>query len=214
MPVSRVFDIAAASAGLIVLAPVILAIGMAVALTDGFPVFFRQVRVGRNGRTFRMIKFRSMRMDQRGTRITAGGDRRVTRTGKLLRKYKLDELPQLWNVLVGEMSLIGPRPEVPAFVDLNAPVWRDVLRARPGITDVASLVYRNEEQMLMGASDPERYYRDVILPDKLALNVRYLENRSFRRDLRVLWMTAASSLFPRRFEHQRVRRLFPETERT
>jgi lipopolysaccharide/colanic/teichoic acid biosynthesis glycosyltransferase len=210
----RCLDVAAALAGLVILAPLLVAIGIAVVLADGFPVLFRQLRVGMNGSPFHLLKFRSMRTGVAGTRITAGRDNRVTALGRLLRRYKLDELPQLWNVLAGDMSLIGPRPEVPAFVDLDLPVWREVLRVRPGITDLASLVYRDEERLLQGRADPEAYYRQVILPDKLGLNVAYLRARSWSRDLRILLLTLTSSLFPRAFDAGRIRQLFLETETT
>ena len=202
---NRGFDIVAAGAGVILLGPLLLAIGLAVALADGFPVVFRQTRVGRNGARFSLLKFRSMRTGVAGARITADEDCRVTALGRVLRRYKLDELPQLWNVLRGDMSVIGPRPEVPAFVDLESPVWREVLSVRPGITDLASLMYRDEERLLAGSADTEARYREVILPDKLALNIVYLRTRSFVRDLRIILLTAASSLFPRTFDARRVR---------
>ncbi|MCC6862440.1 MAG: sugar transferase [Bryobacterales bacterium] len=210
----RVVDVAVALAGFTVLAPLLLLIAAAVLLTGGPPVLFRQVRVGRSGVPFRLLKFRSMRQGQAGAQITAGGDRRVTGLGRILRKYKLDELPQLWNVLAGEMSLIGPRPEVPAFVDASSPVWREVLSVRPGITDLASLVYRHEERLLSEARDPETYYRTAILPDKLALNVQYLRMRSPRRDARIVAMTLAASLFPRSIDPKRIRNLFLGTQNT
>jgi len=210
----RGVDVTVALAGLIVLAPLLLLIAAGVVLTDGRPVLFRQVRVGRDGSLFKLAKFRSMRAGLPGTRITAGGDRRVTSLGRVLRKYKLDELPQLWNVLAGHMSLIGPRPEVPSFVDPASPMWREVLSVRPGITDLASLVYRDEERLLMETGDPERHYREVILPDKLALNVQYLRMRSPGRDLRIIAMTLAASVFPRSFDSKRMRSLFLGTQST
>lgn len=192
------------AAGLVVASPVMAASALAVALEDGLPVLFRQTRVGRNGKPFVMLKFRSMRMATAGSAVTASGDSRVTRAGRLLRKYKLDELPQLWNVFKGDMSLIGPRPEVPRFVDLNEPLWRTVLSVRPGITDVASLRYRHEEGMLEGAADPEAHYRTVILPEKLRLAAQGVERQSAGHDFKVLVYTVLCSFFPGRFNEARV----------
>jgi lipopolysaccharide/colanic/teichoic acid biosynthesis glycosyltransferase len=210
----RGLDVTVALGGLIVLAPLLLLIAAAVALTDGRPILFRQVRVGRSGSPFKLAKFRSMRTNLAGAQITSGRDRRVTGLGRILRRYKLDELPQLWNVLAGHMSLIGPRPEVPSFVDRSSPVWREVLSVRPGITDLASLVYRDEEGLLTAAGDPESHYREVILPDKLALNLQYMRMRSPGSDLRIIALTLAASIFPRSFDSQRVRNLFLKAQST
>ena len=195
-----------AAAGLLIASPVLAAIGTAVAVFDGRPAFFRQTRIGRNGKPFRLWKFRTMRPGAPGSRITAGGDCRVTRIGKFLRKYKLDELPQLWNVVVGEMALIGPRPEAPAFVDAANPVWTAVLASRPGITDLATIVYRDEEDVLRSAADVEQYYREVLLPRKLALNLEYTSVRCWRTDLELLWLTVRYSLHPRGFDAAHVQR--------
>lgn len=208
------FDRLVAAAGLILLSPVLLTIAAAIAVEDSLPVFFRQVRIGRGGRPFQILKFRSMRAGVAGPRITAANDARLTRVGNLLRRYKLDELPQLWNVLKGQMSLVGPRPEVPAFVDPSDPAWQAVLAAKPGITDVASLVYRNEEEILAGRSDPEDYYREVVLPEKLAINLQYIANSSFWRDLRLIMQTVRYSLSPAGFDPDRARRRFFSQERT
>jgi len=191
-----VLDRLGAAVGLLALAPLLLLVAVAIVLDDGFPVLFRQIRVGRGGRPFRLWKFRSMRRNAAGPRITTGRDPRITRAGAWLRRYKIDELPQLWNVLVGELSLVGPRPEVPAFVDPADPVWQGVLAVKPGITDPASLAYRQEEQMLAGAPDPEHYYREVLLPAKLALNLEYLRTRSFWRDLRLIIRTLQACISP------------------
>jgi lipopolysaccharide/colanic/teichoic acid biosynthesis glycosyltransferase len=191
-----------------VFSPVLLAAALAVWLEDGRPVLFRHVRVGRNGRKFDLLKFRSMRDGAGGPAITAGGDPRVTRVGRILRRYKLDELPQLWNVVRGDMALVGPRPEAPDYVDANDPVWRAVLRARPGITDLATLIYRNEEEILAGADDPDRYYRQVLLPAKLALNLRYAASRTPLSDLRLLALTLRYSFLPSGFDPARIERAF------
>jgi lipopolysaccharide/colanic/teichoic acid biosynthesis glycosyltransferase len=181
---------------LLILSPVLLSIAAAVLLETGRPILFTQSRVGRGGKLFRLFKFRTMRAGKSGPSITSRGDSRVTRVGRFLRKFKLDELPQLWNVVRGEMSLVGPRPEVPEFVDVNNPVWLSVLQARPGITDPASIAYRHEEELLAKAADPIRYYRETVLPSKLALNVAYLRDRSLWQDLQVIARTAHCATFP------------------
>ncbi|MCA2963457.1 MAG: sugar transferase [Acidobacteriota bacterium] len=193
-------------AGLVALAPVLVVIAGLVRWGDGGPVLFRQVRVGRCGRSFVLLKFRSMRVDPGGPAITAAGDGRVTRLGRWLRAYKLDELPQLWNVVRGDMSLVGPRPEVRRYVDPGDPVWQRVLSVRPGITDLATLVYRNEEQLLAGSAEPERFYREEILPEKLRLNLRYFELSCWGRDWRLLAMTVGYSLRPAGFTPETVLR--------
>ena len=195
----RVFDLAAATVGLLVLAPVFLVLALLVKLTSAGPVFYRQDRVGRSGKTFRIVKFRSMFQDadKRGPAITSAGDRRITPVGLLLRRFKLDELPQLWNVLKGEMSLVGPRPEVPRYVESYSPAQRKVLTVRPGITDPASIFYRQEETMLAAHPDPDRHYRQVVLPDKLSMNLEYLDRISFSYDLFLVLRTASSIFIPR-----------------
>lgn len=201
---ARAVDLAVALAGLVTLAPLLAFAALWIACEDGTPVFFRQIRVGRRGRPFEILKFRTMCAASDGPAITVAGDRRVTRVGAWLRLFKIDELPQMVNVLRGEMSLIGPRPEVPEYVDLDTPVWQKVLAMRPGITDLASLAGRNEEEVLSPAADPDAYYRAVILPEKLQLNLRYQRTRTWWRDLKLLWMTAWYSLFPRTFDRERV----------
>jgi lipopolysaccharide/colanic/teichoic acid biosynthesis glycosyltransferase len=200
--------------GLIALAPVLLVIALAVVVSDGLPVIFRQTRIGRNGRPFMMYKFRSMRNSAPGAAITASGDARITRVGSILRRFKLDEFPQLFNVLKGDMSLIGPRPELPKFVDLTDPVWQAVLRARPGITDVATLAFRNEEELLATAADPEQFYREAVLPRKLALNRDYIDARSPISDLRLLFMTLRFSFAPAGHDPERILHAFGMRSRT
>ncbi len=188
----RCLDVVSVTAGLLVLWPVFLLIALIVLAFDGWPVFFRQERVGRGGKPFRILKFRTMRPGQPGHEeplLTVAGNPRITRVGRWLREFKLDELPQLWNVLVGEMSLIGPRPEVRRYVDLDAPQWQAVLGVRPGITDLATLAYVDEEQTLAACEDLEQYYRETVLPRKLALNVRYVRLRSLRSDLELILLT-------------------------
>jgi lipopolysaccharide/colanic/teichoic acid biosynthesis glycosyltransferase len=193
----RAMDVLFSSLGLILLLPVFAFVASCIKLNSRGPVFFRQVRIGQNGRPFRIVKFRSMVVDapKTGLGITVSGDRRITPAGKILRCYKLDELPQLWNVLWGELSLVGPRPELPTYVALYTHDQRRVLSVRPGITDPASLAYRNEEKILAGQAEPDQFYVGQILPDKLAQNIDYLRQVSFRNDLRIILRTIASSLF-------------------
>jgi len=195
----RAVDITLAGAGLIAAAPLILLAALAIVLEDGLPAFFLQPRVGRGGRLFRIIKLRSMKANQAGAAITGSDDPRITRVGRMLRAYKLDELPQLWNVVKGEMSLVGPRPEVARFVDPSDSRWRAVLGVRPGITDPAALLYRDEERLLAGRKNCEEYYRRAILPRKLMLNITYIQSRSFWSDLKLLLATARASFLRTRF---------------
>ena len=174
---------------LVVLSPLLLVIAASIFCETGLPILFRQHRVGRNGRLFRLLKFRTMLHETKGPALTVSGDTRVTRSGRFLRDFKLDEIPQLWNVVRAEMALVGPRPEVPEFVDLREPIWHSVLRVRPGITDPASIAYRQEEKLLAKAPDPIRYYQETLLPAKLAMNLAYLHERSFWLDLKVILRT-------------------------
>src|SRR3982751_1443111 len=201
----RFLDVAAGLFLLWCAAPSMALIALAVWLQDRGPVFYRQERVGRHGKTFTILKFRSMRMTNAGAAITSSGDDRIPPIGRMLRQYKLDELPQLWNVVRGDMSLIGPRPEVPRFVDEADPVWRAVHRVRPGITDLATLVYRDEERILAEFADPEAGYRDTVLPAKLALNLEYLERRTAVRDFKLLALTIRYSFAPNGFDADRVK---------
>jgi len=185
----RTLDLVISSFAFLALTPIYCVIALAVVIDDGFPILFRQIRVGRGGRLFKILKFRSMRTSAPGTRITAHGDSRITRVGSVLRDTKLDELPQFWNVLRGDMSLTGPRPEDPAFVDASDPRWALVLSARPGITDFASLVFRDEELLLGSGTNVEWVYRTSILPDKLALGAEYLRRASLSLDIRLMLLT-------------------------
>jgi lipopolysaccharide/colanic/teichoic acid biosynthesis glycosyltransferase len=204
----RSFDVMCAAAGLLILMPVLAVLAVLILCSDGPPVFFSQLRVGRKGRLFRIWKFRSMRASSEGSLITAAGDKRVTRIGTVLRRFKFDELPQLFNVLKGDMSLVGPRPEVPECVQLEAPIWQAVLQVRPGVTDLATLIYRDEEDLLGSSSDPEALYRETVLPAKLVLNLLYLRSKSFWRDLKLLHLTVRYSLFPDRLDRDLIRRTF------
>ena len=187
----RLFDITASGLGLLVLSPLFLILAVWIKLDSPGPVFYRQVRVGRGNKDFRLFKFRSMRVgsDKKGLITVGGHDPRVTRSGYYIRKYKLDELPQLINVFIGDMSLVGPRPEVRKYVDLYTPEQLHVLDVRPGITDMASIRYRNENELLEQAADPEQYYRDVVMQDKLRINLEYIADHSFIKDLKIIFMT-------------------------
>ena len=197
LALKRLFDIAASAIGLLLLAPVLLGIAIWIKRDSPGPVFFRQERIGRHGQPFRIYKFRSMRQDNAGLQITVGEDARITRSGRFIRAYKLDELPQLINVLRGDMSLVGPRPEVPRYVALYpADVRAEVLSVRPGITDLASVQYRSESTLLAQSSNPEQTYVDTILPAKLALCRQYVRERSFWLDLHIIGMTLGILLKP------------------
>lgn len=188
----RGFDLLASFIGLLVLAPLLLALAILIKIDSPGPVFFRQERVGRYGKVFRIHKFRTMVTDaeRKGLQITVGTDARVTRTGHALRKYKLDELPQLIDVLLGDMSLVGPRPEVPRYVACYPENIRSiVLSVRPGITDRASIEYKDENRILGLADDPNRAYIEEVLPVKLRYYVDYVANRSFVGDLRIIFST-------------------------
>jgi lipopolysaccharide/colanic/teichoic acid biosynthesis glycosyltransferase len=189
--IKRAFDIVFATVALLVLLPLLLVFALAVALTSPGGAFFRQVRVGRGGKEFRLLKFRSMRpgSEAKGQLTIGGRDPRITGVGYFLRKTKLDELPQLWNVLVGDMSIVGPRPEVPRYVALYTPEQRVVLSVRPGITGMASMDYVDENEMLANASDPERAYIEEVMPAKLALDLRYVRERNLLLDLRIIAAT-------------------------
>jgi lipopolysaccharide/colanic/teichoic acid biosynthesis glycosyltransferase len=185
----RVFDVVAALLGLALFGLPMLAVAAWIKLDSPGPVFFRQERVGRGGRPFRIHKFRTMRVDAeaRGPQITVGADARITRVGRILRDNRLDELPQFLDVLAGDMSLVGPRPEVPRYVAVWPPALRErVLAVRPGITDPASLEFRDEASLLAAAADPEREYVDVILPRKLARAAEYADRASLWTDLAVI----------------------------
>ena len=204
----RLFDAVCAAAGMLLLAPLFAVLAVLILCDDGRPVFFNQIRIGRMGKRFRIWKLRTMRAGSRGSAVTAVGDCRITRAGAVLRRFKLDELPQLFNVLRGDMSLVGPRPEVPEYVHLDAPIWQAVLQVRPGITDLASLIYRDEERMLGASGDPETVYRNQVLPAKLLLNLSYLRSRSFRQDLKLILLTVRYSFLPRKIDPDRICRTF------
>ena len=187
----RLFDIVASGLGLIVLSPLFLILAIWIKLDSKGPVFYRQVRVGKDNKDFRIFKFRSMWVgSDKGSLVTIGGrDPRVTRSGYYIRKFKLDEFPQLINVFVGDMSLVGPRPEVRHYVEYWTPEQMHVLDVRPGITDPASIKFRNENELMEQAEDPEKYYIEVIMQEKLKLYLEYVKNHSFWGDIGLIFKT-------------------------
>lgn len=186
----RLFDIVASGLGLLVLSPIFLVLAIWIKMDSEGPVFYRQVRVGRNNKDFRIFKFRSMRVNaDKGSLVTIGDDPRITRSGRFIRKMKLDELPQLINVLIGDMSLVGPRPEVRHYVDYWTPQQMSVLAVRPGITDPASIKFRNENELMGKADDPERYYINTIMQEKLNLYLKYVSHHSLLGDIGLIFKT-------------------------
>lgn len=189
----RFFDILLSGIGLILLSPVFLIIYVIIRSSSRGPGFYSQKRIGRNGTPFRLYKFRTMRRgSDRGRLITVGGkDTRITKAGYYIRKYKLDELPQLWNVFIGEMSLVGPRPEVEKYVRLYTPSQRVVLSVSPGITDYASIEFSNENELLGKSDNPERMYVEEIMPKKIQYNLRYINNRTLKEYFKIIFLTVA-----------------------
>ena len=187
----RLFDIFASGLGLLFLSPLFLVLAIWIKLDSPGPIFYRQVRVGRYNKDFRIFKFRSMKVgaDKQGLITVGGHDPRITRSGYFIRKYKLDEFPQLINVFVGDMSLVGPRPEVRKYVDMYTPEQMHVLDVRPGVTSLASIRYRNENELLDKAEDPDQFYIDVVMQDKLAIDLEYVQNASLWYDLKLIFQT-------------------------
>jgi lipopolysaccharide/colanic/teichoic acid biosynthesis glycosyltransferase len=190
----RIFDLIVAAAGMILLAPFLAVVAILVRLSSPGPAFFRQERVGRNGQTFVLFKFRTMGVSEDAEKghFNVGDFERVTHFGRFLRKTKLDELPQLWNVIKGDMSLVGPRPEVKKWVEVYPEDWSFVHQVRPGLTDPASILYRHEEEILMRSADPVNEYKNVILLRKLKLYKEYIRNRSFFGDLVIICRTVTA----------------------
>lgn len=187
----RLCDILASFFGLLLLSPLFIIVALWIVIDNPGPVFYRQQRVGKDGKDFGLLKFRSMRVGaDKMSLITVGDhDPRVTRVGFYIRKYKLDELPQLWNVLIGDMSLVGPRPEVRRYVDLYTPEQRKVLSVRPGITDYASIEYIDENRLLAQSSDPDKTYVKQIMPAKIALNMRYINHQTVGEYFKIIFLT-------------------------
>ena len=184
------FDRVMAFVGLLLLFPLLLSIALFIRIKmPGGSIFFVQQRVGYHGKLFRMVKFRSMVAQHNGSTVTVAGEARITPLGRFLRRYKLDELPELWNVLCGTMSFVGPRPDVPGFADQLQGEERLILKLRPGITGPASIKYRNEEELLAQVADPERYNREVLFPDKVQINLKYYHQWSFWKDMYYIFVT-------------------------
>lgn len=190
MILKYIFDRTVSFVGLLLLWPVLIVVAVLIKIKmpEG-PAFFTQKRVGRDGRLFTMYKFRSMTVGHGGSSVSVAGESRITPLGAKLRKYKLDELPELWNVLIGDMSFVGPRPDVPGYADALTGEDREVLKLRPGITGPASLKYRDEEEILAGVEDPQKYNDEVIFPDKVRINRYYLHHYSFWMDIRMIFAT-------------------------
>lgn len=185
-----IFDRCVSFAGLLFLWPILCLVAILIRVKmPGGPVIFKQRRIGKNGKLFTMYKFRSMTVSHSGSSVSVAGENRITPLGAKLRKYKLDELPELWNVLIGDMSFVGPRPDVPGYADILKGRDRDVLKLRPGITGPASLKYRNEEELLASVDDPIKYNDEVIFPDKVRINLYYLNNQSFWMDIKLIIYT-------------------------
>lgn len=186
----RIFDIISSLFGLILLSPFMIIIAILIKLDSKGPIFFKQVRVTKNGREFKIFKYRTMRVgSDKFSQITVGKDSRITKVGDFLRKYKLDEIPQLINVLTGDMSLVGPRPEVPKYVALYTKEQREILKVRAGITDYASIEFSNENDILANEADPEKAYIEKIMPRKIELNKKYLSEISVMTDIKIILLT-------------------------
>jgi len=197
--IPRWIECLVAALGLLIAAPIIAVCGVAVVLTSRGPMLFRQRRVGRNGTPFTLWKLRTMRPNHSGPQVTSHGDDQIIAVGRFLRKTKLDEVPELWNILRGDMSFVGPRPEVPRYVDLNNVKWQQILAVRPGLTDPVTIQLRNEEEVLARiAGDREQFYLQQLQPVKLDGYLHYLSQRTWVTDLGVIWATVVAVLFPRK----------------
>jgi len=189
--IKRIFDLIFSLLGLIILLPIFILVMILIKLTSKGPVFYKQVRVGKNNKDFKIFKFRTMKVDadKLGLLTVGGKDPRITKIGYYLRKYKIDELPQLINVLIGNMSFVGPRPEVRKYVDLYSEKQKEIFSVKPGITDLASIEFRNENEILAQQKDPNQYYIDVIIPKKLDININYIRQRNLLKDIGVIFKT-------------------------
>ncbi len=194
--IPRQFEIGLALFGLVVAAPVLTVCAILIILNSRGPIFFRQKRIGLKGKEFTLFKLRTMAVAKTGRMITSADDFRISSVGRILRKTKIDELPELWNVLRGDMSFVGPRPEVPEFVDLDDPLWQEILEHKPGITDPVTLRLRNEEQLLATVIDKELYYREVLQPYKIRGYAKFVRDKSWKTDLRIIGRTLKAVLLP------------------
>lgn len=195
--IPRFLEIVIAFGGLILLSPILLIVAVLVKITSPGPIFFCQKRVGLNGKEFTLYKFRTMKVQQSGPLVTAASDDRITKIGRILRKTKFDELPELWNIMLGDMSFVGPRPEVPQLVDLNDLKWQKILTVRPGITDPVTLRLRNEEDLLARETDKEKFYHDTLQPYKLQGYVNFVDKKSFKTDVIIIFKTLKAVVLPR-----------------
>jgi lipopolysaccharide/colanic/teichoic acid biosynthesis glycosyltransferase len=189
MILKRLFDIAASIFGLIVVSPALLLIAVLIKLKMPGPIFFRQNRVGRDAKLFRMVKFRTMKVNHGGSTISVKGESRITPLGATMRKYKLDELPEFWNILIGDMSFVGPRPDVPGYADVLKGDDRLLLTVRPGLTGAASVKYSNEEELLSEQEDPIKFNDEILYPAKVRINNNYVKNWSFFLDIKIILFT-------------------------
>ncbi len=189
MTIKRVLDLVGSILGLLIALPLLGFIAMSIKIMMGNPLIFRQTRVGQNGKLFTLYKFRSMTYNHNGNSITVKGESRITPLGNFLRKYKLDELPELWNILKGDMSFVGPRPDVPEYITKLVGEERLILRIRPGLTSPASIKYKDEEKLVALATDPQSFYNEVIWPDKVRINLEYCKNRSLLGDMTLILKT-------------------------
>lgn len=191
----RIFDVISSFTALVLFSPVFIILSIWIVLDSRGGIFYRQVRVGKNGKEFGLLKFRSMRPNaDKSGQLTVGNDSRVTKVGRLIRRFKLDEVPQLINILKGEMSVVGPRPEVPKYVAMYSVNQRQVLTVLPGLTDYASIEYLDEQKVLGAAADPEKTYIEEVMPAKLALNLKYIEDQSFWLDIKLIFRTIGKIL--------------------
>jgi len=187
--VKRIFDFVFSFFGLIIFLPLLVIIYIIILFIDGYPVLFVQKRVGKYGKTFKMIKFRTMKKNDQKNTVSVRGDNRITKLGSFLRKYKLDELPELLNVLLGQMSFVGPRPDVPGYADILEGEDREILNLKPGITGPATIKYTNEEEILAKVDDPQKYNDEVIFPDKVKINLEYYKNNNVLMDIKIILKT-------------------------
>ena len=193
----RIVEIVLAIFGLTLTSPLLILAAILIKLDSSGPILFRQTRMGRNGKTFKLLKFRSMYVSGHGALVTAAGDNRISKVGKLIRRTKIDEFPELWNIVRGEMSIVGPRPEVPELVDLDNPLWNEILEFNPGLTDPVTLQLRNEEELLAQANDRDDFYKNILQPYKLRGYIHFVKNRTWRKDLNIIFRTMKAILFPK-----------------
>lgn len=192
----RSVEVVLAIFGLCITAPILALAAILIKFDSPGPVLFRQKRMGRNGKTFTLLKFRSMYVSDKGALVTASGDSRISKIGRVLRRTKIDELPELWNIVRGEMSIVGPRPEVPELVDLTDPLWNETLEANPGLTDPVTLQLRNEEGLLAQATDREDFYKKTLQPYKLRGYVDFVRTRTWKKDVSIIFRTIKAIVFP------------------